>query len=108
MSKPKKHVLVCVQGRPPGHPRGSCQQRGGGEIYQAFSEEFQKRDLWASGYLLTSTGCMGPCDQGPTVVVYPECIMYIGVKPDDVPVIIDEHLMFNQPVERLRAPATIW
>jgi (2Fe-2S) ferredoxin len=108
MPKPKKHVLVCIQARPPGHPRSSCQEKGGGAVYQAFSDEFQKRDLWASGYLLTNTGCMGPCDLGPTVVVYPEGLMYVGVKPEDVPIIIDEHLMFDQPVTRLLAPAAVW
>jgi len=58
MAKPRKHVLVCVQGRPPGHP-GSCQEKGCNEVYQKFSGEFQNRNLWASGYLLTNTGCWG-------------------------------------------------
>lgn len=108
MSKPKKHVLVCVQGRPPGHPRGSCQEKGCNAVYQKFSEEFQNRNLWASGYLLTNTGCLGPCHLGPTVLVYPEGIMYTSVKPEDVAVLIDEHLMFDQPVERLLAPKEVW
>ncbi|MDR2165775.1 MAG: (2Fe-2S) ferredoxin domain-containing protein [Zoogloeaceae bacterium] len=106
--KPKKHVLVCVQGRPQGHPRGSCRDRGSGAVYQAFLDEFQKRQLWESGYMVTDTGCMGPCHLGATVVVYPDGLMYLGVKPEDVPVIIDEHLMFDQPVKRLLAPPEIW
>ncbi|MFO1234273.1 MAG: hypothetical protein U1E47_04070 [Rivihabitans pingtungensis] len=48
MPKPKKHVLVCVQGRPPGHPRGSCQANGCNDVAQAFSNEFQQRNLWAN------------------------------------------------------------
>jgi hypothetical protein len=28
MSRPKKHVFVCAQQRPPGHPRGSCAAKG--------------------------------------------------------------------------------
>ena len=107
MPKPKKHVLVCVQGRPPGHPRGSCQARGCNDVFQAFSNEFQQRNLWAN-FLLTNTGCLGPYHLGPTVIVYPEGVMYTGVKPEDVGVIIDEHLMFDQPVERLLAPPDIW
>lgn len=107
MPKPKKHVLVCVQGRPPGHPRGSCQARGCNDVFQAFSNEFQQRNLWAN-VLLTNTGCLGPCHLGPTVIVYPEGVMYTSVKPEDVGVIIDEHLMFDQPVERLLAPPDVW
>lgn len=108
MPKPRKHVLVCVQGRPPGHPRGSCQDRGCQAVYQKFSEEFQSRNLWASGYLLTNTGCLGPCHLGPTVIVYPEGRMYTGLTPDDVATLIDADLMFDQPVERLLAPAEVW
>ena len=107
MPRPKKHVLVCVQARPPGHPRGSCQENGSMNVYNAFANEFQVRNLWASN-LLTNTGCLGPCHDGPTVLVYPEGIMYLGVSVDDVKEIIDEHLIADRPVERLRAPAEVW
>ena len=107
MLKPKKHVLVCVQGRPPGHPRGSCQQRGCNEVYQTFLEAFQSRNLW-NDYAVTNTGCLGPCSAGPSVLVYPEGIMYTGVSAGDVGAIIDEHLIGDTPVERLEAPAELW
>ena len=107
MPRPKKHVLVCVQGRPPGHPRGSCQEKGCGGVYNAFLEEFQKRNLWQD-FLLTNTGCLGPCTLGPSVLVYPEGVLYGGVKREDVGAIIDEHLLFDQPVDRLKVPAEVW
>jgi len=107
MPKPKKHILVCVQGRPAGHPRGSCQEKGCGEVYNTFLDEFQKRNLWAD-FLLTNTGCIGPCSLGANVLVYPEGVMYSKVTAADVATIIDEHLLFDQPVERLKAPAEVW
>ncbi|MFN4062640.1 (2Fe-2S) ferredoxin domain-containing protein [Azoarcus communis] len=107
MPKPKKHILICVQGRPAGHPRGSCQQKGCNEIYQGFMEAFQARNLWAD-YLLTNTGCLGPCTSGPNVLVYPEGLMYSGVAASDIATIIDEHLIGDKPVERLMAPASVW
>ncbi|AWI77165.1 ferredoxin [Parazoarcus communis] len=107
MAKPKKHVLVCVQGRPAGHPRGSCQQKGCNEVYQGFMEAFQARNLWAD-YAVTNTGCIGPCSNGPSVLVYPEGVMYSGVSAADVGSIIDEHLISDKPVERLLAPASVW
>ena len=107
MPKPKKHVLVCVQGRPPGHPRGSCVQKGCNAVYQGFLEAFQARNLWAE-HALTNTGCLGPCASGPSVLVYPEGVMYVGVAPEDIGAIIDEHLIGDKPVERLRAPAELW
>ena len=73
-----------------------------------FSDEFTARNLWASGFALTNSGCLGPCQVGPSVLVYPDGIMYTNVKPEDVAVIIDEHLMFDQPVQRLLAPPDVW
>lgn len=107
MPKPKKHVFVCTQGRPPGHPRGSCAQRGCGEVLDEFYNQFQTRNLWGE-FLVTSSGCMGPCSNGPSVVVYPEGVMYGGVTRGDVAAIIDEHLLGDVPVDRLRVPAEIW
>ena len=108
MPRPKKHILVCVQGRPAGHPRGSCQDKGCGQTWQAFSDAFTTRNLWAAGYLLTNTGCLGPCNIGPSVLVYPEGVMYTGVKPQHIDTIIDEHLLGDTPVARLLAPADVW
>jgi len=60
------------------------------------------------GIAITYSGCLGPCDQGPNVVVYPEAVLYSGVTVADVPVIFEEHLLGGTPVERLavnRPPA---
>ena len=107
MPKPKKHVLVCTQARPAGHPRGSCAEKACAEVYNAFLAEFQNRNLW-SQFALTNTGCLGTCAQGTAVLVYPEGIMYGGVGAADVSTIIDEHLLFDQPVARLQLPAAVW
>ncbi len=107
MPKPKKHVFVCVQNRPPGHPRGACQAQGGGAVHQAFLEAFQARALWGE-FALSSAGCLGPCQAGPSVLVYPEGVMYGGLVAADVGAIIDEHLLGGTPVERLQVPAALW
>lgn len=107
MPKPKKHVLVCTQSRPPGHPRGSCGQHGCAEVFNSFLGEFQSRNLWAS-FAVTNTGCLGTCSLGTAVLVYPEGVMYGGVKPADVKTIIDEHLLKDEPVERLKVPPAAW
>ncbi len=107
MPKPQKHVFVCVQNRPPTHPKGCCSARGGTELLQTFAGEFDKRGLF--GLLgLTSTGCLGPCEEGPNVLVYPEGILYAHVTKEDVPAIIEEHLLGNKPLERLLVSPEIW
>ncbi|PWV60618.1 ferredoxin [Plasticicumulans acidivorans] len=107
MPKPVRHVLVCSQNRPLNHPRGACAHHGAAAVAQKFSEVFQARNLWAT-YLLTQTACIGPCNLGPNIIVYPEGVMYNSVKPEDVEEIIDSHLIGGTPVERLLAPASVW
>ncbi len=107
MPKPQKHVFVCNQSRPQGHPRGSCQSKGSNDIVQAFWQQAQSRNLWDK-FAVTYSGCLGPCDSGPNVLVYPEGVLYSGVTKEDVTAIIDEHLVGGNVVERLKAPAGVW
>ena len=107
MPRPHKHVLVCVQRRAEGHPRGCCAQTGGDAVMNAFLDEFRQRALFEQ-FAVTNTGCLGPCGIGATVLVYPEGVLYGQVTPADVPAIIEEHLLGNVPVARLRAPAELW
>jgi (2Fe-2S) ferredoxin len=107
MAKPLKHVFVCNQGRPPGHPRGSCQGKGSNDVLQAFWQQTQARNLWDK-FAVTMSGCLGPCDSGNNVLVYPEGILYSGVTKDDVTEIIDKHLLGGEVVERLKAPEGVW
>lgn len=107
MAKPEKHVFVCNQARPPGHPRGSCQAKGGNEILQTFWQQVQAGNLWDK-FSVTYSGCLGPCDAGPNVLVYPEGVLYGGVSKDDVPEIIEKHLLGGEVVERLKVSEHIW
>ncbi|MGR8934700.1 MAG: (2Fe-2S) ferredoxin domain-containing protein [Gammaproteobacteria bacterium] len=107
MPRPEKHVFVCVQNRPQGHPRGSCVASGCEAVMNEFLNEMQKRNLFEK-IALTSTGCLGPCQTGPNVLVYPEGVLYGKVSKGDVAAIIDEHLLGGKPIERLQAPKDIW
>ncbi len=107
MAKPKKHVFVCMQDRPPGHPRGSCGSRGCSRVYDEFMFQWQQRELWGP-YKLTHSGCIGPCKEGPNVLIYPDGIMYSNVTPEDVTTIIEEHILGDRPVDRLRASPEFW
>ena len=51
---------------------------------------------------VTGTTCLGPCESGPTVVVYPEGVWYGEVTPDDVNELIEKHMVGGEPVERLQ------
>jgi (2Fe-2S) ferredoxin len=107
MPRPEKHVFVCVQNRPPGHPRGSCVASGCAEVMNEFMSIIQKRNLFDK-IALTSAGCLGPCQNGPNVLVYPDGVMYGEVTKDDVETIIDEHLLGGVPVADLQVPSDVW
>lgn len=107
MPKPQKHVFVCTQSRPPGHPRGSCGQNGCVAVMDEFLQQLQYRNLFET-IAVTNTACLGPCGLGTTVLVYPEGVMYSKVKPEDVSAIYEEHLIGGHVVERLLMPKEIW
>ncbi len=48
------------------------------------------------------SGCLDICDFGQTIVIYPEGVFYVGVEITDVDEIINEHIINNRFVERLR------
>jgi len=107
MPRPEKHVFVCTQNRPEGHPRGSCAQFNSPDVMDAFLAAFQEHDLWGT-HKVASSSCIGPCFTGPSVLVYPEGTMYIKVKAEDVAEIVSKHIIGGEVVERLKAPEDVW
>ena len=101
MSKYARHFFVCQTQRPPmGKP--SCGARGSADVLLGLQEGLARYpELWAT-VTVTSSGCLGPCFDGPTVVVYPEGTWYVGVTSADVDEIVESHMVGGKPVERLR------
>lgn len=107
MPKPAYHILVCTNQRPPGHPRGSCGEQNAMAILERFGMGLEQKMLFGKA-LLSTTGCLGPCTQGPVVVVYPDAVWYKGVKSEDVDEILDSHIGAGKKVERLEIPDEMW
>jgi len=107
MPIPEKHIFVCTQSRPMGHPRPSCAQKGCGEVYEEFLWQLQQRNLF-NRIQVTATGCLGPCSEGANVLIYPGAVMYGRVTKADVAEIYDQHLLADQPVERLKVAKEFW
>lgn len=98
------HVFICENRRPADDPRGCCGARGSEAVRQAFKEELARRGL-KGRVRANSAGCLDACSHGPSVVVYPEGVWYGHVRPEDVPEIVERHLLGGEPVERLRLRA---
>jgi (2Fe-2S) ferredoxin/predicted O-methyltransferase YrrM len=92
------HLFVCTQQKPEGVP--CCPASGSFAVLGALDREIQARGL-NNGVQLTTCGCMGLCDEGPVMVVYPAGVWYRRVQPSDVTEIVNTHLRDGQPVDRL-------
>jgi len=87
---------ICIQ-----QCRGmGCTAAGGDKVTELFEELLKKHNM-GNRVSLVRTGCLGPCEMGPTVIVNPGDILYVRVKPDDVMEIFEKHIMNGQIVERL-------
>jgi (2Fe-2S) ferredoxin len=98
-----RHVFVCENRRPDGAPRGCCAARGGSAVKEALKAALRARGL-DRRIRANSAGCLDACEHGVAMVVYPEGVWYGGVTPEDVPEIVERHLVGGQPVARLLIP----
>jgi (2Fe-2S) ferredoxin len=101
MAKFAKHIFVCGNQRPDGHPRGCCDPAGTAELQRAFKTQLDVLGLKGT-VRANKSGCLDQCEHGPTVVVYPEGVWYGGVTAADVAEIVESHIAGDRPVERLR------
>ena len=106
MTRPDYHIFICGQNRPPRHPRSSCGEKGCTKVIEIFSQELIKRNL--QNVALNQTNCLGPCQTGPNVLVYPGGTLYGAVKPEDVSKIIDQHIIGGEIYTDKILPADIW
>ncbi|MBR4242088.1 MAG: NAD(P)H-dependent oxidoreductase subunit E, partial [Eubacterium sp.] len=77
-----------------------CTSSGSKAVQEAFKEQLELAGL-THEIKLVQTGCFGLCALGPVVIVYPEGTFYSQVHADDVPEIVEEHLLKGRIVDRL-------
>ncbi len=96
---PEKHVFVCIANRPPA-AGASCGAVGSPQVMEKLQFALMENSLMEK-VRINGTTCLGPCDAGVNVVVYPDAVFYTRVSPEDVDEIVKSHLIGGQPVERL-------
>lgn len=80
MDKPTHHILLCASFRAGGDPKGMCHKKGSAELLPYIEGEVLDRGLDA---LISATGCMKQCDDGPVMVIYPENYWYKNVESEE-------------------------
>lgn len=93
------HIFVCTNQRT-GTERRSCGEAHGLELVAEFKKQIKDLDVNLK-IRAQRAGCLGICDFGPTVAIYPEGTFYVDVKKADVTEIIQSHILNKKPVERL-------
>lgn len=99
----RRQVFVC-NGK-------SCAALGSAAVKEALSEALKERKLLygkekkgknpQGPIILTDCSSIGFCAVGAAVLVYPEGVWYAQVRAEDVPEIVEEHLLNGRIVERL-------
>jgi NADH:ubiquinone oxidoreductase subunit F (NADH-binding)/(2Fe-2S) ferredoxin/NAD-dependent dihydropyrimidine dehydrogenase PreA subunit len=88
----RAHLLVCAG--------TGCVSCGSFKIKAALEAEIKKQGL-QDEVQVVATGCNGFCERGPIVLVQPDGIFYQLLALEDVPLLVEEHLLKGRPVQKL-------
>lgn len=94
----RSHVLVCGG--------TGCTSSGSETLIASLNEEIAKAGLQEEVQVV-KTGCFGLCALGPIMIVYPEGSFYSMVKPENIPEIVQEHLLKGRVVQHLLYDETV-
>jgi len=78
---------------------GACISSHSHELKKKLIEEIEKNGL-SQEVNLVETGCMGPCELGPVMVVYPDGSFYIKLDENSAAEIVQEHFLKGRPVQK--------
>lgn len=96
----QKHVFFCTNQRKDGRP--CCANHNSRDMRGYMKDRIKALGLHNPGQVhVNSAGCMGRCEHGPTVVIYPQGTWYTWVDKDDIDEIIDSDILNNKIVQRL-------
>ncbi len=102
MSHYAKHVFFCENQRPEGED--CCANHNAKAAKNYVKDKVKMLGISTEKNLIriNSAGCLGRCDMGPVMVVYPEAVWYTYIDQADLDEIIEEHLTNGNVVERLK------
>jgi NADP-reducing hydrogenase subunit HndC len=75
-------------------------ERGSSDVFQALQAEIRGAGL-TDEIKVGSISDIGERDDLPLVMIYPEAVVYGPVTPDDIPILVDEHLKKGRIVKSL-------
>jgi len=99
----KYHMFFCTNQR---DPDAACCADHNARAMRDYAKQRSKELGLAGegGVRVNLAGCLGRCEQGPVVVIYPQEVWYTYVDEDDIEEIMVSHLQNDQIVTRLLIP----
>ncbi len=88
----RSHVMMCGG--------TGCTASGSVKLQEALEKELIAKGL-QDEIKIVQTGCFGLCALGPIMIIYPEGVFYSRVTVEDIPEIVEEHLLKGRIVQRL-------
>ena len=92
MSNYKYHILICGG--------TGCHASESATIKTNFEKILAEKNL-SNDVQVIGTGCFGFCEKGPIVKILPDNTFYVQVKPENVELIVNEHIIKGRKVESL-------
>jgi len=77
---------------------------GAQEVYRSLEKHINKNDL-QNEVAISMIEDVGRNDAAPLVIVYPEAVIYGPIHEEDVPLLVEEHLVNGRIAPGLQAPA---
>ena len=77
-----------------------CTSLGCKKVKEALEQELENNGL-KEQVPVKEVGCIGDCSLGPSLIVYPEGIIYYRLRPEDAATIVREHIIQGRVVEEL-------
>ena len=93
------HLFICQNQRPEGHQFGCCLSKGSNTVLTHFKRRVKELNL--RNICVTKSGCLGQCNKGPVVVIYPEGTWYRVENTEQAEEILQQHLMQHQRLTHL-------
>jgi (2Fe-2S) ferredoxin len=96
-----QHLFICMNQRDDG--RECCAGKGAKAAQKYLKERTKELKLNRDAEVrVNQSGCLGRCEEGPVIVIYPQGTWYTYVDNEDLDEIIDAHLIGGKIVERLK------
>lgn len=95
------HVFFCTNQRKKGED--CCENFKSLDMRGYMKDRLKEKGLHGPGKVrVSSSGCLGRCELGPVIAIYPEAVWYSWIDETDIDEIIEQHLTNGRQVERLK------